>query len=102
MSTLDHIELYPKVDVYRNVLKDPAQLYEVMNTSEKTSEGKYFLNTWDPWAHFGTYTQKKDLREVSPEIQSTEMFIKELSLIFDRSQIYEGGFFTMIGKKALK
>ena len=59
MSKLDYVELYPKVDIYRNVLRDPGQLYAVMNESEKTSEGKYFLKTWDPWAHFGTYTQKK-------------------------------------------
>ena len=77
MSKLEYVELYPKVDIYRNVLKDPNQLYAVMNESEKTSEGKYFLKTWDPWAHFGTYTQKKDPREVSAEIQKEEMFIKE-------------------------
>jgi hypothetical protein len=88
MSELEHIELYPKVDVYRNVLKDPAQLYEVMNASEKTSEGKYFLKTWDPWAHFGTYTQKKDIREVSAEIQSTEMFIKEKAFVEEVEAAY--------------
>jgi len=88
MSKLDYVELYPKVDIYRNVLKDPNQLYAVMNESEKTSEGKYFLKTWDPWAHFGTYTQKKDLREVSAEIQKEEMFIKEKQFVEEVEEAY--------------
>jgi len=88
MSKLDYVELYPKVDIYRNVLKDPNQLYAVMNESEKTSEGKYFLKTWDPWAHFGTYTQKKDPREVSAEIQKEEMFIKEKQFVEEVEEAY--------------
>jgi hypothetical protein len=88
MSKLDYVELYPKVDIYRNVLNDPSQLYEVMNESEKTSEGKYFLKTWDPWAHFGTYSQKKDLREVSEEVQQEEMFIKEKKFVEEVEEAY--------------
>jgi hypothetical protein len=88
MSKLDYVELYPKVDIYRNVLRDPGQLYAVMNESEKTSEGKYFLKTWDPWAHFGTYTQKKDPREVSAEIQKEEMFIKEKQFVEEVEEAY--------------
>jgi predicted 2-oxoglutarate/Fe(II)-dependent dioxygenase YbiX len=88
MSQLEYVEIYPKVDVYRNVLKDPKQMYDVMKESETTSEGKYFLNTWDPWAHFGTYTQKKDLREVESEIQSEEMFIKEKAFVDEVEDAY--------------
>ena len=88
MSKLNNIELYPKIDVYRDVLKDPAQLYEVMNASEKTSNGQYFLKTWDPWAHFGTYTQKKDLREVPAEVQDTEMFLKEKAFVEEVEAAY--------------
>jgi predicted 2-oxoglutarate/Fe(II)-dependent dioxygenase YbiX len=88
MSQLEYVEIYPKVDVYRNVLKDPKQMYDVMKESETTSEGKYFLKTWDPWAHFGTYTQKKDLREVESEIQSEEMFIKEKAFVDEVEDAY--------------
>lgn len=88
MNKLEHVEIYPKVDVYRNVLKNPEQMYNVMNESEKTSEGKYFLKKWDPWAHFGTYTQKKDMREVTPEQTYEEMFIKEKAFVEEVEEAY--------------
>jgi hypothetical protein len=88
MSELNYIELYPKIDVYRNVLKNPADLYETMNKSEKTSEGKYLLKTWDPWAHFGTYTQKKDIREVSSDVLSDPMFLKEKEFVEEVEAAY--------------
>lgn len=88
MSKLEYIELYPKLYVYRNVLEDPAQLYDVMNASEKTSEGKYMLKTWDPWAHFGTYTQSKHITQVPVEVQSEEMFIKEKKFVEDVEAAY--------------
>ena len=88
MNKLEYIELYPKVDVYRNVLKDPKKMYETMKKSEQTSEGKYFLNTWDPWAHFGTYTQKKDLREIPAELMSEEMFIEEKAFVDEVEDAY--------------
>jgi hypothetical protein len=88
MSNLEYIELHPKIDVYRNVLSNPQELYQTMNESEKTSDGKYFLKTWDPWAHFGTYTQKKDMREVSTEVLSDEMFIKEKKFVEEVEAAY--------------
>jgi predicted 2-oxoglutarate/Fe(II)-dependent dioxygenase YbiX len=88
MSNLDYVELYPKIDVYRNVLENPAQLYEVMNASEKTSEGKYFLNKWDKWAHFGTYTQKKSSAEISEETKTEEMFLKEKKFVEEVEAAY--------------
>jgi len=88
MSELNYVELYPKIDVYRNVLADPSELYEIMNKSEKTSEGKYFLKTWDPWAHFGTYTQKKHQGEIPEDIKSEEMFIKEKKFVEDIEEAY--------------
>jgi hypothetical protein len=88
MSNLEYVEIYPNVDVYRNVLKDPKQMYDVMRESEKTSEGKYFLNTWDPWAHFGTYTQKKDIYRIPESEMSEEMFIKEKAFVDEVEDAY--------------
>jgi len=76
MSNLEHIELYPQIDVYRNVLSDPQNLYKTMKKSEQTSEGKHYLNKWDPWAHFGTYTQIKDKSDLSA-IEQDEMYLEE-------------------------
>lgn len=89
MSELNHIELYPNVDVYRNVLEDPKNLYDVMKESEKTSQGKYFLKNWDPWAHFGTYTQKKHSQEYTQEESENEMFIKEKEFVRQVEEAYD-------------
>ena len=88
MSNLEYVEIYPNVDVYRNVLKDPQQMYDVMKKSEQTSEGKYFLNTWDQWAHFGTYTQKKHPHEIAQEVSEDEMFIKEEAFVYEVEDAY--------------
>lgn len=88
MSELNYVELYPKIDVYRNVLSDPSELYEIMNKSEKTSNGEYFLKTWDPWAHFGTYTQKKTAGEYPESIVDSEMFIKEKKFVEEIEEAY--------------
>jgi hypothetical protein len=88
MSNLEHIELYPKVDVYRNVLSDPQKMYHVMKDSERTSEGKHFLKSWDPWAHFGTYTQKKNFHEIVAGQESDEMFIREKSFVEEVEDAY--------------
>jgi hypothetical protein len=88
MNKLDYVELYPNIDVYRNVLKDVDQMYSVMNDSEKNSKGKYFLKTWDPWAHFGTYSQKKDSKEILADTLSHEMFIKEKNFVEEVEEAY--------------
>lgn len=70
MSSGNSFELLPNVRVYQGLLPDSQKLYEIMKESEKTSEGKYYLRTWEPWAHFGTYSQQKheegESREFGP------------------------------------
>ena len=63
-QNLEWIELYPKVHVYRNVLSDPQNLYRIMKESDASAEGRFYLKSWDPWAHFGTYTQIKSPQEI--------------------------------------
>jgi ubiquinone/menaquinone biosynthesis C-methylase UbiE len=48
------------------------------------------------------FDDKKNILKKNPIISRSNMLFKELSLIFNKSQIYEGGFFIMIGKKSLK
>lgn len=75
--TLEYIEIYPNVFVYKNVLKDPKKMYETMKESELDGDGKYVLRKWDPWAHFGTYTQTKHPDEWDKSLISDERFIRE-------------------------
>ena len=68
------IELMPKVFVYRNAMPDIKNLHSIMKDSEENSNGKYYLKTWDKWAHFGTYTQHKSEHE---PFEDGEMYDKE-------------------------
>lgn len=45
------------------------------------------------------FDQNKDLFNKRKTRKGASLFLDELSLIFDANQIYEGGFFVMIGKK---
>ena len=63
INNLSWEEIYPGVIVYRNMLSNPEKAYDVMMRSEQNSEGKYFFKKWDPWSHFGTYTQAKSSEE---------------------------------------
>ena len=89
MKDLEYVELYPRIDVYRNVLKDPQSLYQTMKKSERTSEGKYLLKTWDPWAHFGTYSQTKNPLEVQEDQKSDPMFIEEKDFVDQIQAAYD-------------
>ncbi len=56
--------MYPKVDIYNNLLPDSDRLYQIIKESEKNSDGRYYFRKWDKWSVFGTYAQEKhDERE---------------------------------------
>lgn len=46
--------------------------------------------------------ENKDLFNKVPERSGASLMLQEISLAFSSSQVYEGGFFIMIGKKKLK
>lgn len=75
--TLEYVEIYPKVFVYKNVLSDPKKMYDAMKESDLDADGRYVLKKWDPWAHFGTYTQVKHPSEWDESLLSDERFIRE-------------------------
>jgi len=77
-------ELYPLVDVYNGLLPDVDELYEIMQESEKTAEGKYYLRSWDQWSVFGTYAQQK--HEDSEPREFGEKYDKEKYL---SDRVYE-------------
>ena len=85
IDNLDWIEIYPGVIVYRNMLSNPEEAYETMMNSETSSDGKYFFRKWEPWSHFGTYTQAKFGEEFNEAIRDLN-FDKEKKL-FDEIAI---------------
>ena len=80
-------EIYPNVIVYRNMLSDPEKSYKIIANSESSSEGKYFLKAWTPWAKFGTYTQIKWGEELNDAIKN-EIFEEEKALSEEITSAY--------------
>ena len=77
MSSIEYFELYPNIDVYKNVLPNPQGFYDVIKNSEKNNSKDSYFRSWDKWAHFGTYTQKKWIDEYSEENFNDEIFARE-------------------------
>ena len=50
-KTLDYLEIYPKIFVYKNVFKDIQQTYTLL----KESVGDDLFSPWTQWSHFGEY-----------------------------------------------
>lgn len=90
IDNLEWEQIYPGVIVYRNMLSNPDKAYEVMMRSDESSNGKYFFKTWDPWAHFGTYTQAKfgaelEAAEKGPIFDEEKALFEEIATSYDRA-----------------
>jgi hypothetical protein len=59
IEDLEHIELYPRVVVYKNMLSNPEAAYDTLMKSESSKEKNGYLSEWSPWSSFGTYSQPK-------------------------------------------
>lgn len=90
IDSLQWEELYPGVIVYRNMLSNPQKAYEVMMASDTDADGKYFFRKWEPWAHFGTYTQCKsepeqELAEKGQRFDDEKALFDEIAISYDRA-----------------
>jgi hypothetical protein len=52
-NTLEAIEIYPKIFVYKNLFKNIEQTYELLKNSTGEEDG--IFSPWTQWAHFGEY-----------------------------------------------
>ena len=77
INDIEYIEIYPKVFVYRNILKDIEKMYQTMKQSDIDADGKYFLKKWTPWSHFGTYSSIKHTDEIDQNTINENRFIEE-------------------------
>ena len=85
-NKLNYKTLYPKIDVYSDLIPDIEELIKTMKDSEKESNGRYYLRKWEPWSIFGTYTQQK--HEESEPREYGEMYNKEKKLSDSVYQAY--------------
>ena len=52
-KTLDYLEIYPKIFVYKNVFKDIEKTYFELKNSNGEEDGLF--SPWTQWSHFGEY-----------------------------------------------
>lgn len=90
-DSVEVIEIYPRILVYRNMFKDPQKNYEVLKESAEGNEDR-LLSQWTQWSIFGDYlnptapgiTPRLSLEEVDALNADTEIkqnqkeFLKEL------------------------
>lgn len=90
-DSVEVIEIYPRIFVYRNFFADPQKNYEILKESTTNNEDRFFTE-WTQWSRFGDYlnpaaphlTSSLDLRELeeidakTPLQQIQKDFLKEL------------------------
>lgn len=90
-SSVEVIEIYPRILVYRNMFKDPKKIYETLKESTEGNEDR-LLSQWTQWSIFGDYlnptapsiTPRLSLEEVDALNADTEIkqnqkdFLREL------------------------
>jgi hypothetical protein len=76
MSNFTVETLYPKVEIYKGLLPDHKEIFEVIQSTEG-KEGDYYFNKWTPWASFGNYASTKFKGAVQHLLGQNETFDKE-------------------------
>ena len=66
--TLQPIEIYPNILVYKNLFKDISKSYKVLTDSLTETEDRFF-NPWTQWSIFGDY-----LNPISPSFSMSEKY----------------------------
>lgn len=68
--------LYPKVEIYKGLLPDHKEIFEVIKSTENT-EGEHYFNKWTPWSAFGLYSSTKFKGGVQDQLGKNEIFDKQ-------------------------
>jgi hypothetical protein len=76
MSNFTVETLYPKVEIYKGLLPDHKEIFEVIKSTEGKN-GEHYFNKWTPWASFGTYASTKFKGAVQHLLGQDETFDKE-------------------------
>ena len=88
-ESYETFELHPKVLVFRNLLPDTDNLYEIMKESEKDANGKYLFREWTPWSTFGTYSQTKNEVDGETIEDRGPRYVKEKFFLDTAQQAYD-------------
>lgn len=80
--SLEHIEIYPKIFVYRNIFKDLGGLLDVIKESEVNPEGS-IMSDWTGWYTFGTEVDSFNL-----SLEKTDRVLKEEDSLNDINRVF--------------
>jgi hypothetical protein len=78
---LEHVEIYPKIFVYKNLFKDINKTYAILKNS-KGGEDEFF-SPWSKWSHFGEY--------LSPTVKGRfyHLNLEDVELLKTKTEIAE-------------
>lgn len=68
--------LYPRIEVYKGLLPDHKEIFEVIKSTENGT-GEHYFNEWTRWSAFGTYASTKFKGAVKDQLGKNETFDKE-------------------------
>lgn len=76
MSNFTVTTLYPMIEVYKGLLPDNKEIFEVVKSTEDT-EGEHYFNKWSKWSGFGMYASTKFKDAVQDQRGKNEVFDKQ-------------------------
>jgi hypothetical protein len=84
---MNKIELYPKVMVYRDLIKDVPKVFKAITDSHDNSGENYF-NPWTDWSKFGIYASVKGDHEIVGRLGSDPIFDNEYNMVQEVENAY--------------
>jgi hypothetical protein len=76
MSQFTTKTLYPRIEVYKGLLPDHKEIFEVIKSTENNT-GEHYFNPWTRWSAFGTYAGTKFKGAIQDRLGENEVFDKE-------------------------
>jgi len=80
--SIEHVEIYPKIFVYKNMFKDLDGLLDAIKQSEINPEGS-IMSEWEDWYTFGTEIDTFNLN-----LEKTDRVAKEEEQIQDVNKVF--------------
>lgn len=79
MKEFEYIKLDDRIYVYKNLLKDPLGLVEILKDAEENPENSFLFKDWAKWSVFGTYVYEvgKDKPEPTNEVQEKRLLLEQ-------------------------
>jgi hypothetical protein len=85
---MNKIELYPRVMVYRDLIKDVPKTFKAI-TDSHDNNGENYFNPWTDWSKFGIYASVKGDHEIVGRLGTDPIFDNEYEIVQDVENAYK-------------